>query len=118
MPPSEQSSDQHPTTRALQRSLRRRLVWSATAAAGAVVVASVLVPSYGQSARDARGLPQKGHTADARARQAAAAEALPHVDAPVPESGGLPANPDGHTHNHDNPLTKNSISRTTGDVET
>jgi hypothetical protein len=51
MPPSEQHRDQDLTTRALRRSLRRRLVWSATLAAGAVVGASILVPSYGQSAR-------------------------------------------------------------------
>jgi hypothetical protein len=88
MPPSEQSSEQHVMTRALQRSLRRRLVWSATAAAGAVVAASILVPSYGQSARDASGLLQKQHNSDARARQVAAAEALPHVDAPVTGATG------------------------------
>jgi hypothetical protein len=113
MPPSE-----HHTTGALGRSLRRRLVWSATLAAGAVVGASILVPPYGQSARDASGLLQRQHTADARARQVAAAEAEPHVDAPVTVPGGLTVSLDGHTHDHDNPLTKNAISRTTGDVET
>ena len=67
----------------LSRALRRRLVGSAVVAAGAVVAASILVPSYGQSARDACGLLQKQHTSDARAKQAVAAEAQPHVDAPV-----------------------------------
>jgi hypothetical protein len=118
MPPSEQHRDQDLTTRALRRSLRRRLVWSATLAAGAVVGASILVPSYGQSARDASGLLQRQHTADARARQVAAAEAEPHADAPVTVPSGPTVSLDGHTHDHDNPLTKNSISRTTGDVET
>ena len=99
----------------LSRALRRRLVGSAVVAAGAVVAASLLVPSYGQSARDASGLLQKQHTAAARTKQAAAAEAKPHVDAPVTvDGGGLPLNLDGHAHNHNDPLTKNSVSRTTG----
>ena len=118
MPPNEQNREQELTTRALRRSLRRRLVWSAALAAGAVVGASILVPSYGQSARDASGLLQRQHTSDARARQVAAAEAEPHVDAPVTVPSGPTVSLDGHTHGHDNPLTKNSISRTTGDVET
>ena len=70
--------------RTLPRALRRRLVGSAVVAVGAVVGASLLVPGYGQSARDASGLLQKQHTAVARTKQAAAAEAKPHVDAPVP----------------------------------
>ena len=126
MAPSDQPNEQPSTMNrepelgsgALRRSLRRRLAWSATVAAGAVVTASILVPSYGQSARDASGLLQRQHNSDARARQAAAAEAQPHVDAPVTVTGGLPLNLDGHTHNHNDPLTKNSISRTTGDVQT
>src|SRR6478672_1621568 len=101
MPPNEQNREQELTTRALRRSLRRRLV-----------------SSYGQSTRDASGLLQRQHTSDARARQAAAAEARPHVDAPVTVPNGLPAGLDGHMHNHNDPLTTNSISRTTGDVET
>ena len=98
---------------ALPRALRRRLVGSALVAAGAVVAASLLVPSHGQSARDASGLLRKQHAADARAKQAAAGTQS-HVHPPVTVSGGLPVSLDGHAHDHDEPLTKNAISRTAG----
>ncbi len=96
------------------RPLRRRLVWSVALAAGTVVAASVLVPSYGTSARTGSGLLQKQHTRDAQALRAKAAEAEPHAHPAGAPTTGL----DGHTHNHDDPATKNSVSRTTGDAET
>jgi hypothetical protein len=94
--------------------LRRRLLWSVGVALGAVVTAGLLVPSYGQSGR-AAGLLQKEHSRSARAVQQAAAEATPHRH---PAGTATTAGLDGHAHNHDDPATKNAISRTTGDVAT
>ena len=109
-------SEDQPST--VQRSVRRRLVWSVGVAAGAVVGASLLVPSYGQSAREGSALLQKQHTTAARTAQAAAAEAKPHAHPATTVGDGPTVSLDGHTHNHDDPQTKNSISRTTGDSET
>src|SRR4051812_16404243 len=99
--------------------LRRRLLWSVGVALGAVVAAGLLVPSHGQSGRTAAGLLQKEHSRSARAAQQAAAEARP----PRPPAGtatgtAMTAGLDGHAHDHDDPATKNAISRTTGDVAT
>ena len=109
-------SEDQPST--VQRSVRRRLVWSVGVAAGAVVGASLLVPSYGQSAREGSALLQKQHTTAARTVQAAAAEAKPHAHPATTVGDGPTVSLDGHAHNHNDPQTKNSISRTTGDSET
>jgi hypothetical protein len=100
-------------------SQRRRLVWSVALAAGAVLGATVMVPSYGASGRDGADLLKRVHAASAATATtggttdptdptgpAALAEALPHVDAP-----GSPA----HTHD---PAFKNSLSQQTGDATT
>lgn len=86
--------------------LTRRLLFSVALAIGAVVGATMLVPSYGQFARTGAAFVQRQHDAVVKARRGKAAEAEPHVDLP---------SADGHTHNHNDPATKNSVSRTTGD---
>ena len=92
----------------------RRLLLSTGVAAGAVLAATVLVPSYDAGDRDGAALLQRTHTVAATAAStggdptdpAVTAEALPHVDAP-----GSPA----HTHD---PALKNSLSQATGDTTT
>ena len=84
---------------------------------GAVVGATVMVPSYGQFARDGADLVKKQHDVAVAASRAKAAEAKPHVDPPAAAQAAL-TSLDGHTHNHADPTTKNSISRTTGDRDT
>jgi hypothetical protein len=96
----------------------RRLVWSVALAVGAVVGASLLVPSYGQSARTGAAYVQRQHDATIAAARARAAEAKPHVDPPgtTTTTTTTTASLDGHAHNHNDPTTKNSVSRTTGDA--
>ena len=96
---------------------RRRLAWSVAVAVGAVVGATVMVPSYGQFARDGADLVKKQHDVAVAASRAKAAEAKPHVDPPAAAQAAL-TSLDGHSHNHADPTTKNSISRTTGDRDT
>ncbi len=96
---------------------RRRLAWSVAVAVGAVVGATVMVPSYGQFARDGADLVKKQHDVAVAASRATAAEAEPHVDPPAAAQAAL-TSLDGHSHNHADPTTKNSISRTTGDRDT
>jgi hypothetical protein len=93
------------------RAIRRRLLWSVGLAATAVIAATVLVPSYGQNARASADLVKKQHDATVAGARAKAAEAKPHAH---PTTVSL----DGHGHNHDDPATKNAISRTTGDRAT
>ncbi|GAB3775894.1 hypothetical protein FB382_004258 [Nocardioides ginsengisegetis] len=80
------NSPQHPDRRPV-----RRLVWSGTLAA-VLVASAVAIPSYGS----------RGGTLLAKydATKAAVLEALPHTDPP----GAAP-------HNHNDPATKNSLSR-------
>ncbi|NUR09837.1 MAG: hypothetical protein HOQ45_22850, partial [Nocardioidaceae bacterium] len=84
-----------------------RLLWSVALAVGALVGASLMVPSYGQSARTGAAYVQRQHDSTVAAARARAVEAEPHVD---------PPSLDGHAHDHDDPATKNAVSRTTGDA--
>ena len=104
--------------RAPQGPVRRRLIWSVAVAASVVLVASVLVPTYGQSAREASGLLQKQHTASALAVQETAAGTEPHAGPAATMGAEMAVDLDGHSHSHDDSRTKNAISRTTGDSET
>jgi hypothetical protein len=70
----------------------RRLVWAA-AVAGALVVGAVVIPSYG-------GETVRERDADAAQPRDALVAAAPHVDPP-----GAPP------HRHDDPATKNDLSR-------
>ena len=80
----------------VQRSVRRRLVWSVGVAAGAVVGASLLVPSYGRPPAGARPSCRAArHPADTV--QAAAAEAKPHAHPATTVGDGPTVSIDGHT---------------------
>ena len=103
-----------PSTRSVTRSATRRLAWSVALAAGSIVAASVMVPTYGQFARHGADLVKRQHDREVVAARARAAEAKAHLDSGTAAAIGV-LTADGHTHNHNNPATKNSISRTTGD---
>ncbi len=82
--------------------LRRRLAWSASLTAAAVIGAAVIVPSYGD---------------DATAPVSASSQTAPvaddgHTDHThdVDDATGLAAD-DGHAHDHSDQSTKNDISR-------
>ncbi len=109
--------DSDPTPSSVTRSATRRLAWSVALAAGSVVAATVLVPTYGQFARHGADLVKRQHDRQVAAARARAAEAKPHVDSGTAKALAV-LTADGHTHNHNNPATKNSISRTTGDKDT
>src|SRR5687768_13851509 len=92
--------------------LRRRLLWSVGLAVGAVVGATVIVPSYGDASGAGTGDRSRSlvgrYIAERTARDVIAAESEPHTH----ESAGLDVlGLDGHAHVHNDPTTKNAISR-------
>ena len=81
-------------------SQRKRLLWSVGVAAGAIVAATIAIPTYaeGPDRSGADGLKQR-HQHAAAAAQAAALKSRSH---------------DHSSHDHSDPATKNAVSRTTG----
>ena len=79
-------------------SSRKRLVWSVGLAAGAVLAATVAIPTYADDA-------------PAEARAVADAESVPHPDSELTltDDGAI----DGHSHDDSDPATKNAVSRST-----
>ena len=73
---------------------RRRLLWAGVVSAAVVIGALQSAPSFGHR--------EGSLLAEYDASKAAALEALPHVDPPGAQA---------HTHNHNDPATKNAISR-------
>ncbi|HET7532327.1 MAG TPA: hypothetical protein VFJ83_04195 [Nocardioidaceae bacterium] len=86
---------------------RRRLAWSVGLAAGAVLAAAVVVPSYAEGG-DADALKQTA----ARTAEAAVAETQEHDHSSHDHSAD-----DGHGHDHTDPATKNLISRSVTDED-
>ena len=83
---------------------RKRLVWSVGLAAGAVLAASVAIPTY-------------ANDAPTGARNVAAAESVPDTHAgDFAPAGDGPS--DGHGHDHSDPATKNVVSRSALTSET
>ena len=83
-----------PSRRPHRSPQHRRLVLSVAVAAGAVVGATVLAPSYGVA-------PSATELVD-----------LPPQQAPAAPPDAAPLSGDGHAHRHDDPATKNAVSRT------
>jgi microsomal dipeptidase-like Zn-dependent dipeptidase len=108
------------------RAARRRLVWSATLAAGAVVGATVMVPSYGGQSDASRSFADSFEKA--ATTRAANATAPPGKDRTVYTADGSHYHVDstgvryddgdGAKHDHSDPATKNTLSRATGDTVT
>jgi microsomal dipeptidase-like Zn-dependent dipeptidase len=104
---------------------RRRLVWSISVAAGAVLVAGMGLPSFARPDLEAdptsSGLATSAQQGGADAFKKAAArttaenvasspaEQLPHTHS------GATLTSDGHAHDHSDPATKNLISRSVSD---
>lgn len=93
------------------KSLRRRLITSSAIAAGGVLAATMVVPSYGGDTQDESLKAAYDRAAQARAldldpADPEDADALAHLDG---------TSPDGHDHDHSDPATKNSLSRTVAD---
>lgn len=90
---------------------RKRLVWSVGLAAGVVLAATLTIPTYADGGDRARADQlQRRHDATVRAMDTAQAESIPHTHSGPTAAG------DGHTHGHSDPMTKNSVSRSTGDA--
>ncbi|HSA51659.1 MAG TPA: hypothetical protein VLH10_16310, partial [Yinghuangia sp.] len=81
---------------------RRRLAWSVGLAAGAVLAATVVVPSYAEGGDEERSGADAFKQAAARTAEAAVAEAQEH---------------DHSGHDHTDPATKNLISRSVTDED-
>jgi microsomal dipeptidase-like Zn-dependent dipeptidase len=101
---------------------RRRLAWSVGLAAGAVLAATVVVPSYAGSLTDP-GEDRSGADTYKRSVQAATEAALAgeqdddHDEAGHEHGGDPLLTDDGHDHDHDHsdPATKNLLSRSVTD---
>ncbi|HEU4515089.1 MAG TPA: hypothetical protein VFR87_18415 [Nocardioidaceae bacterium] len=92
---------------------RKRLTWSVALAAGAVLAASVVVPSYAGGRTDDRS----GTFRDSVEEAAAAALAPEHDHSTHDHTVGTGTGtaPDGHGHDHTDPATKNLVSRSVAD---
>ncbi|HET6654182.1 MAG TPA: hypothetical protein VFH10_16210 [Nocardioides sp.] len=95
----------------------RRLVWSVAAAAGAVVAAIVVVPASGVTSASEDPVETavtdrsagSGNLAD---RYDEGLRAAAEATAEATGASGSSRAPDGHAHSHDDPTTKNAVSRT------
>ena len=93
---------------------RKRLVWSVGLAAGAVLAATVAIPTYADGGdRSGADRLEQQHTG---AAQTVTARTAPRHDHSTQAHSGLAASADGHTHDHSDPATKNAVSRSTGDT--
>ncbi len=98
---------------------RRRLAWAAVLAAGVVVGASMTVPSYGD-AGDAGDTGTRDGSLIGRYRAATSGSTEPGAGTdPSGEPAGTAVGAvpvlDGHLHDHLDPTTKNSVSRSDDD---
>ncbi len=93
-----------------RRHLRRRLALSSLIAGSGVVLATMVVPSYGEGDGQSETL----KAAYERAAQIRAAGLDPDDPADADAISHLISG-DGHDHDHSDPATKNSLSRTVGD---
>ena len=83
---------------------RRRLVWSAALVSGAVLGATLMVPSYGD---DSASSDRSGSLVDRYEKAVADAQTAE----PSTSTGGETVGEDGHAHDHSDPSTKNAVSR-------
>lgn len=102
----------------------RRLAWSVAAAAGAVLTATLVVPSYAgdltASAEDRSGADAFKRSVDAATAAALAgtAEGLANGSTESPAEGPVDGLlDDGHDHDHSDPATKNAVSRSVTDQD-
>ncbi len=98
---------------------RRRLAWSVGLAAGAVLAATFVVPSYAGdlAALDDRTDDRSGDTFRESVEAATEAAAAEEHDHSTHDHTGdaTAATDDGHDHDHTDPATKNLISRSVSD---